>query len=180
MLLSYIKQKSKLSRRDSHIKKKVSSGLTIKGMLTRTGNGRVSEFKSSKIVTSTTANIMKGECKESVCKYSAMEVCWLESSIMIKFKGLQHTGPVTITTLANTIKGWRKAMGSLLTVMERYIMESGKMIRDQDGLGLKRQMATNSLGNGRMIKKPVTKWKDTLKIQTNNKTARANWCLAFL
>ena len=68
MHLSFIKQKSKLSKKVSHIKNKVSSGISTKGMLTRMANGKESEFKSSKIVTSTTVNIMKGECKESVCK----------------------------------------------------------------------------------------------------------------
>ena len=69
MHLSCIKQKSKLSRRVSHIKKKDSSDLSIKDMSTRMGSGKESEFKSSKIVTSTSVSIMKAKCKESVCKY---------------------------------------------------------------------------------------------------------------
>lgn len=73
MHLSCIKQKSKVSRRVSHIKRKVSSDLSTKGMSTRMGSGKELEFKSSKIVTSTTASIMKVKCKESVSKYSAME-----------------------------------------------------------------------------------------------------------
>lgn len=66
-------------------------------------------------------------------------------------------------------------MESLLTVQERPIMESGKMIRGRDGLGLKKLMVTNFLGNGRMIKKQVTKLKDSvIKIPANKKTAHAN------
>jgi len=54
-------------------------------------------------------------------------------------------------------------------------MESGKMIRGRDGLGLKKLMVTNFLGNGRMIKKQVTKLKDSvIKIPANKKTAQAN------
>ncbi len=54
-------------------------------------------------------------------------------------------------------------------------MENGKTIRDRDGLGLKKLMVTNILGNGRMIKKLVIKLKDSvIKIQVNSKTAQGN------
>jgi hypothetical protein len=69
MLLFCIKQKSKLSKKVSHTKRKVSSGLITRGMSTIMDNGKELEFKSSKTVTSTIASIMKVKSKEFVCKF---------------------------------------------------------------------------------------------------------------
>jgi hypothetical protein len=60
-------------------------------------------------------------------------------------------------------------------VLVRFIMVSGKMIRDQDGLGIKMLMESNILVSGRIIKKAVTKSRDSMiKILAKIKTMRKN------